>query len=234
MRWHASTSRWYNDTDTEAIENATLFASLLMLDYGWTFEACCGVMGNISNEGMWNPWSWQANVSGGPLANALTKAGARSDTTRIHGYGLIGWTPAKKYQFSDGGYFNYGQENYWGYGPLWSDEAGRETDGYAQTKLIGEAFARSDGNIWIQRKPCTQSQFKVLTDVEDAAYYWLWNAEYPAHITQAEPVRKADAVAWYNRLGGPNFQPVNPKGEDGGIINLLVLLKRGVDNTYGY
>ena len=172
---------------------------IMMDNYGWTKAACCGVFGNIDYEGVWNPWRWEGD-------NVRTRAQAQSDTGYTHGYGLIGWTPAGKYQFNNFSlngvilFPNYNQESYPGYGPNWSDQAGLATDGAAQIKLICEAMARGSGNIWIQRKPCTTSEFIHLTDPEDAAYYWLWNAEYPAQIEQQEARRKAAALAWYNRL----------------------------------
>ena len=197
--WHAKQTGSYSPTSQEAYDNALLSMQIMMNEYGWTKAAACGVFGNIDYEGVWNPWRWEGD-------NVRTRAQAQSDTGYTHGYGLIGWTPAGKYQFNNFSlngvilFPNYNQESYPGYGPNWSDQAGLATDGAAQIKLICEAMARGSGNIWIQRKPCSASEFIRLTDPEDAAYYWLWNAEYPAQIEQQEARRKAAALAWYERL----------------------------------
>ena len=203
MTWHAKRTGSYSPTSQNAIDNATEAAAILINDFGWTQAACCGLFGNIDYEGVWNPWRWEGD-------NVKTRAQAQTTSS---GYGLIGWTPARKYQFNNattsGGtawFPNYDQENYPGYGPNWDDQTGLATDGAAQIRLIGEAMARSNPNIWIRRKPCTQHQFIALTTIDDAAYYWLWNAEYPASIgpghdpTATEDRRIRAARAWATRL----------------------------------
>lgn len=203
MTWHAKRTGPYYMGSTEADDNARESMAILMNSFGWTFEACCGMFGNIDYEGQWNPWRWEGE-------NVRSRAQAQSDTTYVHGYGLIGWTPAKKYQFNNatdprsGAIFfpDYNQESYPGYGPNWSDVQGLATDGAAQIRLIGEAMRRGSGNFWVNRKGCTASRYITLTDPGQAAYYWLWNAEYPAQITQQEPLRRRAAWNWYNHLGG--------------------------------
>ena len=206
MTWYAKQTGGYLMGSTEADSNATEMAHILMNSFGWTFEACCGMFGNIDAEGGWNPWRWQAD-------QILSQSQARNATGSYmmdHGYGLIGWTPAKKYQFNnavdgDGDkYFpDYDQESYPGYGPNFSDVPGLATDGQAQTILIGTAMANNSGNIWVLRKSCTASRFITLTNVRNAAYYWLWNAEYPTPLTPAvERTRMNNAVSWYQHLGG--------------------------------
>ena len=231
MTWHASTARWYSPNSQEAIDNATEAMNILMTDFGWTFEACCGMFGNIDHEGAWNPWSWQG--TGSPARGALTRAQARAEHGTSHGYGLIGWTPSGKYQFNNfatsGGtvYFpGYDQEHYSGYGPYFKNEesVALATDGAAQIRLIGEAMRRGSGNIWINRKGCTTSRFITLTDPRTAAYYWLWNAEYPSNPQAKERQRMQSAQDWYDRLGG-GPQPVGDL--------MLLILKRAIDNQRG-
>lgn len=225
MTWYAKNTGAYYRGSIEADSNALESLSILR-SYGWTDAAACGLFGNIDYEGQWNPWRWQSDV----LLTQSQSYTATGTYASNHGYGLIGWTPAKKYQFNnaqtDGGitYFpNYDQENYPGYGPNWSDVIGTPDDGAAQIKLIAEAMARGSGNIWVQRKSCSTSRFITLTDPKQAAYYWLWNAEYPANISSQEPLRMNAAQEWYNHLGFI-----------GGTVPMAVLLKKAIDKRRGY
>ena len=210
MTWHASKDRWYTPDSQEAIDNATEAANILINDYGWTQAACAGMFGSIDYEGMWNPWSWQG--SGSPEHGALTRAQAQAEHGTSHGYGLIGWTPSGKYQFNDFTftyqgqtyrYFpGYDQESYPGYGPYFKNEesSALASDGAAQIRLIAEAMANNNNNIWVHRKNCTQSEYIALTDPKKAAYYWTWNAEYPSGLPGSAKKRQKAAVAWMNRL----------------------------------
>lgn len=219
MTWYAKNTGAYLMGSVEADSNAREMLNLLMNSYGWTFEACCGLFGNIDFEGGWNPWRWEND-------NILTYMQSQTTTK---GMGLIGWTPARKYLFNNAGtgstiYFpNYNQESYPGYAPNWSDRAGSVSDGNAQTMLIGEAMARNSNNMWVQRKACTAHQFISLSDPRQAAYYWLWNAEYPADIQNQESRRMSHALAWYEHLGGSG----------GKGFPLPILFKRAIDYAQG-
>lgn len=226
MAWHAKDTGSYSPSSQEAIDNATEAARILINEYGWTQAACCGLFGNIDFEGVWNPWRYEGD---------RRKTRAQAQTTS-DGYGLIGWTPARKYQFNDattsGGvawFPHYNQESYPGYGPNWLDQPGLPTDGAAQIRLIAEAMQASNPNIWIRRKPCTQHEFTQLLNPERAAYFWLWNAEYPASIgpghdpTETESRRMGAARAWAERLDW-NLP---------GNFPLIILLKRGADHSRG-
>lgn len=220
MTWHAKNTGAYSPTSQEAIDNANEALTILVNDYGWTKAAACGVFGNINYEGAWNPWRWESD-------NIRSVAQSQSDHGYTHGYGLIGWTPSGKYcwnNFTMNGvvlFPNYNQESYPGYGPNFSDRAGLATDGAAQIKLLAEAMSRGSGNIWVQRKPCTTSQFIQLTDPRTAAYYWLYNAEYPADPQQQEARRMQAALEWYERLGGNAAPP------------WIIFLKKASDNSRG-
>lgn len=217
MTWYAKRTGAYYMGSTEADSNAQEALNMLMNNYGWTKAACCGMFGNIDFEGQWNPWRWEND-------NVLSYNAA---LTTSYGMGLIGWTPARKYFLNNATlngvvlFPNYDQEHYPGYGPNFSDRQGLATDGAAQIKLIGEAMARSSGNMWVQRKSCSAHQFMQLTDPEEALYYWLWNAEYPANIQQEEIRRSGHGQAWYNHLAGPSRFP------------LILLLKKGNDHNNG-
>ena len=224
MTWYAKPTGYYLMGSTEADSNAIESMHILRGVYNWTFEACCGLFGNIDYEGQWNPWRWQAD-------NILTENQARTATgsyAMAHGYGLIGWTPAKKYQFNnaseDGTVFfpNYDQESYPGYGPNFADRSGLATDGAAQIKLIGEAMYHGSSSIWIQRKNMTARNFTQLTDPREAAYYWLWNAEFPADIQSQVNRRMRAAQNWYEHLGGSYSN-----------IPYIVLMKKAIDHSKG-
>lgn len=220
MTWHAKPRDPYSPSSQDAIDNANESMLILMNEYGWTKAACCGLFGNIDHEGAWNPWRWQDDI-------ILSRSQSQSEHGLSHGYGLIGWTPAGKYQFNnftqDGTVLfpNYNQESYYGYGPNWSDVSGIPEDGAAQIRLIGEAMSRGSGNIWVTRKVCSASQFTQLRDPRVAAYYWLWNAEYPGNIHIQEPIRMQSAADWYARLGGNSAPP------------WIIFLKKAADISRG-
>lgn len=223
MTWYAKNTGSYIIGSIEADSNATEAMNILMNDFGWSFAACCGLFGNIDSEGGWNPWRWQDD-------NVISRSAALADHSQgsIHGYGLIGWTPAGKYQFNNHTvngvvlFPNYDQESYYGYGPNWSDVSGIPEDGAAQIRLIGTAMARNSGNIWIMRKNCSASRFITLQDPREAAYYWLYNAEFPEHVQDEEQERMSQALAWYEHLGGGGFG--NP---------LIAIMKKISDRSRG-
>lgn len=236
MTWHAKTAGAYSPDSTEAKDNATEAANVLINEFNWSQAACCGMFGNIDYEGQWNPWRWQSDT-------VLTQSQARNatgDYARAHGYGLIGWTPAKKYQFnnaqSDGGvtYFpNYDQESYPGYAPNWSDVSGLPSDGAAQIRLIATAMANGSPNIWLRRSGepynYSASEFMQMTDPELAAKTWLWRAERPSSIfddrrPRTEANRSRAAVAWGDRLDW-SF-PTS--------TNKIIIYKRICDHSRGF
>lgn len=235
MTWHAKVRDAYLPNSSEAIDNATEAATILINDFGWSQAACCGLFGNIDYEGQWNPWRWQSDT----VLSQSQARNASGDYAILHGYGLIGWTPAKKYQFnnaqSDGGvtYFpNYDQESYVGYAPNWSDVSGLPTDGAAQIRLIATAMANNSPNIWVRRSGepynYTTSQFIALTDPELAAKVWLWRAERPASIfddrrPRTEANRTRAARDWGSRLDWD--LPTNP--------NKIIIYKRITDRSRG-
>ena len=210
MTWHAKATGGYNRLSTEATDNAQEIANILITTYGWTLEAASGALGNMQYEVGMNPWRWQAD-------NILSRSQAQSAGS-THGYGLIGWTPARKYQFnnaqSSGGviYFpNYDQENYPGYGPNWSDVPGLVTDGQAQTILIGEGIARHNSNLYLQRSGHVSSAtYITLTNVNKAASEWWWCVEYSASQSSI-PTRQKYARELYQWLVAHGYTPGAPQ-----------------------
>lgn len=222
MTWYAKPTGHYVMGSTEADSNAIEAMHILRGVYNWTFEACCGLFGNIDYEGGWNPWRYEND-------NVLTYNQALTAST---GMGLIGWTPCKKYFLNNATYTyeghtyryfpDYDQESYPGYGPNFADRSGLATDGAAQIKLIGEAMYHGSSSIWIQRKNMTARNFTQLTDPRQAAYYWLWNAEFPDDIQAQVNRRMRAAQAWYEHLGGSYSN-----------IPYIVLMKKAIDHSKG-
>ena len=206
MTWHAKATGGYARLSEEATDNAQEVAYMLITQYGWTLEAVSGALGNMQYEVGFNPWRWQAD-------NILTRSQAQS-AGNSHGYGLIGWTPARKYQFnnaqSSGGvtYFpNYDQESYPGYGPNWSDVPGNPNDGSAQTRLIGEGIARGNSNLYYRRSGhVSASTYITLTDVNRCASEWWWCVEYSAS-QDSIPTRQLYARELYQWLIDHGYTP---------------------------
>ena len=209
MTWHAQARYGYGELSTEATDNAQEICQILVGDYGWTLEAAAGCLGNMQHEVGLNPWRWQGDT-------ILTQAAARTAGTS-NGYGLIGWTPARKYQFNNATYEyqgqtyiyfpNYDQESYPGYGPNWSDIPGNINDGAAQTKLIAEGVARSNSNLYYQRSGhVSASTYITLTDVNYAASEWWWCVEYSANPGSI-PERQKKARELYQWLIDHGWTP---------------------------
>ena len=203
--WHVRTTGGFSVLSTEATDNSQEVANMLINDYGWTLEAVAGALGNMQYEVGLNPWRWQGD-------NILTMAQAQTSGTS-NGYGLIGWTPARKYQFNNATWNgvvlfpNYDQEAYPGYGPNWSDVSGNVNDGAAQVKLIGEGIARSNPNLYLQRSGhVSASTYITLTDVNRAASEWWWCVEYSASQSSI-PTRQQYARQLYNWLVVHGYTP---------------------------
>lgn len=207
--WHAKARYGYGELSAEATENAQEIANMMITDYGWTLEAAAGAIGNMQYEVGLNPWRWQAD-------NILSRSDAQTSGSS-HGYGLIGWTPARKYQFNNATftyqgqtymYFpNYGQESYPGYGPNWSDVPGNVNDGAAQTKLICEGIRRGNTNLYNRRSGhVSAAVYITLTDVNRAASEWWWGVEYSASSSSI-PERQRMARDIYQWLVDHGYTP---------------------------
>lgn len=210
--WHVRTTGGFSVLSPEATDNAQEVANMLITDYGWTLEAVAGALGNMQYEVGLNPWRWQGD-------NILTRAQAQTSGTS-NGYGLIGWTPARKYQFnnaqSDGGvtyFLNYDQESYPGYGPNWSDVSGNINDGAAQVKLIGEGIARHNPNLYLQRSGhVSAATYITLTDVNRAASEWWWCVEF-SESQSSISTRQQYARQLYNWLIVHGYTPSPRSGK---------------------
>ena len=211
MTWHAKATGPYTNLSEEATDNAQEIANIMINDYGWTLEAACGAIGNMFYEVQLNPWRWQGdNILSHDRARDITRA----EGGQSHGYGLIGWTPAKKYQFNNAHYpgeaewaHGYDQESYPGYGPNWSDVPGLASDGAAQTKLLCEAMLRGNSNIYYQRSGhVSASTYITLTNVNTAASEFWWCVEYSASQSSI-PTRQKYARQYYKWLKEHGWTP---------------------------
>lgn len=70
-------------TDEEMKNNAKCFYGTMNILYGWTLNACCGVLGNMQSESTISPCRWQNDTPYGT-------------PTESQGYGLVQWTPYTK------------------------------------------------------------------------------------------------------------------------------------------
>jgi len=235
MTWHCKARGGYSYTSDDGYDNMAEMCSKLMLDYGWTLEACCGMLGNVAGEGGLNPWRWEDdNVQSYSSAQTTSK-----------GMGLIGWTPARKYCDPTNSFFpEWDLSTFRGYGPNFSDRQGNRLDGNAQTELIGKCMTgRGHRNFWILgRSDIFGNTYNVraedyieYTDVGDAAIVWLWEAEYPSSIhpphdpTRTEQTRKNHALNIYQIMIDHGFTP-SPSHD---LNKNVIIYKRIIDQLYG-
>lgn len=235
MSWHCKATGGYAYTSQKGYDNMAAMTSQLMLDFGWTLEACCGMLGNVAGEGGLNPWRWEDDN---------VKSYSEAQTT-AKGMGLIGWTPARKYCDPTNSYFpEWNLSTFRGYGPNFSDRQGNMNDGMAQTELIGKCMTgRGHRNFWILgRSDISGNTYNVRaedyiaeTDVRYAAKVWLWEAEYPSSIhpphdpTQTEQTRMSHAANIYQIMIDHGFTPTPVSGG----ANKIIIYKRIIDQLKG-
>lgn len=222
-RWHAKPMGAYSMNSTEGNDNACLICSRLMLDFGWTLEACCGMLGNIAGEGGLNPWQYEIAYTQ-QLGRIPTYAEAASTG---YGMGLIGWTPCRKWTVPNNSYWSWDLSTFDGYGPNFYDRPGNQRDGNAQTELIGRCMTGAgNGNFWVRGRTDWQGNvhnvraedYIVMTDPSQAAIEFLWHAEYPSSIhppqdpTQTEQRRAGWALNWYQHMIDQGFTPSHEAG----------------------
>lgn len=70
-------------TDEEMKNNAKCFYGTMNILYGWTLNACCGVLGNMQSESTISPCRWERDT---PYPQPVSS----------RGYGLVQWTPYTK------------------------------------------------------------------------------------------------------------------------------------------
>lgn len=136
MAWHArdiDLGGNYATGSQESIDNANEMANLLA-GQGWSIAAICAFLGNNSREGGYNPWSWQLQPTGLATPTYSEFLAWTDEQAKNHGYGLVGFTPAKRYINSE----NEAALSAHGYAPHFRDSAhqGAATDGEAQTAFL--------------------------------------------------------------------------------------------------
>lgn len=179
--------------------NAENVLAILNGQLGWSFEAVCGVLGNMEAESYVNPGACESN-RGIPRTGSIYYGG---------GIGLIQWTDLPAYT----------KENV--HPLLWYADrvSGQWWDGTLQTNLINYAddyTITSCGTTqprwgWISSAahPLSFADYKAYTGTpEDAATYWLYNLERGDYGSEA--TRRVNARYWYNVLQGLTPDPPDP------------------------
>lgn len=192
--WYAKNTYGYTRDSVEAIANGQEVLSVLTAK-GWTVNAISAFWGNVGFEGGYNPWRWEGDV-----VVASTDTTSIDDADRIHGYGLVQFTPPKKYLWSQLAQADTD------FSPHYSDIVGNPHDGASQCRFISD-YAGTTGDYFINpyyNFPLTYSDFKTSTQTpEYLAACWLHNYERPAdQSTSVEVVRGREARYWYDLWGG--------------------------------
>lgn len=197
--WHAQSTGGYSETGNDAFENALCTYSVLAAQ-GWSLNAVCGLLGNIGHESAYNPWRWQND-------NVLSTTDVSLIEHGSIGYGLVQFTPAGKYIYSEAaqalGY----------YAPNFRDQAGNPNDGYAQLLYINDHADYYP----TQAYPISYAKYKTAYEVpETMAAIWLYNYERPADPAATLAARQASARYWWTILGQYDPPPFNPGVPDDG------------------
>lgn len=231
--WHAKSIGPYTNLSEEATDNAQEIATILIDVFGWTLEAAAGAIGNMYYESGLNPWRWESN-------HLLTKQQAidgyiPSGWRYSPGYGLIGWTPARKYQINNastsGGIIwfpNYDQESYFGYGPNWSDIPGNIADGAAQVTLLATAMSRGSGNIWVNHSGhVSASEYIAINTTPEYAAQEFWYGAENSAGSSSIPDRQGYARDYYDWLVEHGYHP-----SGGGLIFQIMFFIMAITNKW--
>lgn len=162
-------------TEEEMFNNAKYF--FFTMGYmGWTIEAICGMLGNIQSESRINPNAWQGYVDI-PLQDI---------NNPTMGYGLVQWTPPKKY-------INWA-------GTDWRANGLKECQRIDYEATNNLQWFRNP-SAPTQNPPITFQQYKTSRlEVETLANYFLWYYEHPSTVQQ--PQRGVQARAWFDYFMG--------------------------------
>lgn len=164
---------------TEEMQNNALEVYNQLASYGWTLNSISAVLGNMTKESYINPAQTQIGYSIGSMSG---------------GYGLVQWTPARKYK-------------------TWAiDNAHDITDGYWQ---LFDLDTQAHGVEYIKKSayPLTYSEFKQ--SLETPAYLTeVFLKNYERAGVEALHERVEWANYWYEYLGGEiEPEPPEPRPE---------------------
>lgn len=197
MAWHAKTSGGYGYTSAEALDNAKMFVDILT-PLGWSLNSICAVLGNVYDESGYNPWRWENDIIMPSTGAPWLASGGYN-----HGYGLFQYTPA-------GNYIN-DAKSLRGYGPNFSDQTGKATDGTAQLLFMNQNFVHDykTGNEGVQYYYTDSSTYKISWaafkagtgySLTELTYAWCYNFErgvwHDVRLTAAQYM--ANALAGYS------------------------------------
>ena len=168
MAWYAKQVNSYSRQSIEAIANATETISTLRTYYNFSFRSCCAILGNIGDEGGYNPWRWQGdNVQNVNSISATV------------GYGLFQYTPPTKYINSD----NYNAYYGVGYAPNFSDQVGSPNDGNAQLHYMGDNFYSTYANSQYNYQQYKPYWDQAGIDIDN--FYWITDDEMKTGVYES-------------------------------------------------
>ena len=230
MTWHAKPKQGYNRDSQDAIDNMQEIHGILA-GMGYTDEAIAGILGNVQAESGFNPWRWQSD---------------RVNTN--NGYGLFQFTPATGYLNLSGVTPNMSVSQVTtGATP---QDGARQVQCFANDELskwvpsawrsywsqTTYATLYAKRNAWLTQwgngSSITMSQFKQVTDIEAATFFFLACYEGP-RIPNLD-TRYANAYACYDYIHGspPPTPPTPPTPTPGGGGNCeLIWLLFGIKNN---
>lgn len=158
--WHAKTTGGYVRTSQEALDNATMLANALTAR-GWSVIAIAALLGNGAGESGLNPWRWESDYV--PTVSEFQSWDSTQEMS--HGYGIFGFTPARKYINNQ----NQNQYSIYGYAPNFSDRAGNATDGNAQTLY----FMSTVESSWSHNLYSYYEDDFAAIGIDINAFYWV-------------------------------------------------------------
>lgn len=177
MAWIYKVTNKAGQMSLEEMQNNAIEVYNQLGSYGWSLNAICGVLGNMTHESYLNPAQTQIGYPIGTLKG---------------GYGLVQWTPARKYK-------------------EWAINNGHDiADGYWQ---LFDLDTQAHGVEYIKKSayPLTYSEFKVSE--ETPAYLTeVFLKNYERAGVEALQSRVEWANYWYEYLSGeePPVPPVPP------------------------
>lgn len=195
-RWYATHPTSYQQYplgSPESNSNAMMIYYALTAE-GWTPEAIAGAVGNIQYESGMNPWQWEGLQVWYP-----------DDSSTVHGYGLVQFTP-------NGKYINSLQaQQIEGYSPYYLGSTSHTAnDGNAQILFVSRFGDWAEWRIPEQFK-MTYDEYKHSTkNVDDLCASWLWGYEYPADPWSTLAIRQEASRYFYELYQGEPPPPPPP------------------------